>query len=131
MCCEEWEKKFAKEKADAARIIHALNTSPYVLHWVVDDFFWRTDDRTPYPSFKIAETDNEFMDGIIGNLFASSFEMFDLEVVEGRAWNDSIDRFENYNLIINESAKRALGITDIHTDKIQIYRYGIFGRYYP
>jgi ABC-type antimicrobial peptide transport system permease subunit len=119
---EEWEKKFAKEKADAARIIHALNTSPYVLHWVVDDFFWRTDDRTPYPSFKLAETDNELLDGIIGDLFASSFEMFDLEVVEGRAWNDSIDRFENYNLIINESAKRALGITDIHTDKIQTVR---------
>jgi ABC-type antimicrobial peptide transport system permease subunit len=44
--------------------------------------------------------------------------LFDLEIIEGRGWNES-DHFTNYNLIINEAAKKQMGITDIHTDMIQ------------
>ncbi|MBO5015292.1 MAG: ABC transporter permease, partial [Bacteroidaceae bacterium] len=68
---------------------------------------------------KKADTDDEFISGTITNLMASDFKLYNLELIEGRTWNDSIDRFEKYNLFINESAKEALGITDIRIDQIQ------------
>lgn len=46
-------------------------------------------------------------------------KIYDLQTVEGRNWNDSIDHFGTYDLIINETAKKTFGITDIATAKLQ------------
>lgn len=41
------------------------------------------------------------------------FDMLDIKAIEGRLWNDSIDSELDMSLIINETAKKELGITDI------------------
>lgn len=43
----------------------------------------------------------------------SYFDILNIKVTEGRLWNDSIDSELDMSLIINETAKKELGITDI------------------
>ena len=43
----------------------------------------------------------------------NSFRILGIEAIEGRLWNDSIDNDMDLSIVINESAKRELGITDI------------------
>lgn len=43
----------------------------------------------------------------------SYFRMLGIEAIEGRLWNDSIDNELDLSVIINESAKKELGISDI------------------
>lgn len=43
----------------------------------------------------------------------NSFRILGIKAIEGRLWNDSIDNDMDLSIVINESAKRELGITDI------------------
>ena len=115
---EEWERHMAKEKANTAKIIHELNSHPDIVNWSLGDEVWKGETWIS-PVARRADTDGEYISAATVNLTASDIALFDLEITEGRGWNDSIDRFINYNLLINESAKAALGITDIRIDQIQ------------
>ena len=70
-------------------------------------------------AIKKADTNDEYINATPTFLPTAYFDIYDLEVIDGRAWNDSIDNQYNYDLIINESAARALGITDIKNERIQ------------
>lgn len=41
------------------------------------------------------------------------FKMLGIQLKEGRLWNDSIDSYRDFNVIINETAQKMLGIKDI------------------
>ena len=115
-----WERQREQDKQNAAHIIHTLNSCPDIVAWSGDDDLWQTSSlEIGSPIGKKANTDNEFTKGGIDYISTSGMALFDLKVIEGRSWNDSIDQFNQYSLIINESAKKAMGITDIHTDMIQ------------
>lgn len=45
--------------------------------------------------------------------------MYGLQLKEGRFWNDSIDNTNDYKFIINETAQKLFGITDIETTLLQ------------
>ena len=116
---EAWERKREQDKRNAAHITHTLNSCPDIIAWSMSDDLWNTSSNRLYPIGKKAGTDNEFTEGNFSSFSSSDIRLFDLEIVEGRGWDDDIDQFSQYRLIINESAKKALGITDIHTDMIQ------------
>ena len=116
---KEWERRREQNKQNAAHITHTLNSCPDIIAWSGSDDLWNTSPNDLYPIGKKAGTDNEFTKGAHSHFSSSDIHLFDLEIVEGRGWDDSIDQFSQYKLIINESAKKALGITDIHTDMIQ------------
>lgn len=115
---EAWERKREQDKRNAAHITHTLNSCPDIIAWSGSDELWNASSSN-YPIGKKAGTDNEFTEGGISSFSANDISLFDLKIVEGRGWDDDIDQFSQYRLIINESAKKALGITDIHTDMIQ------------
>lgn len=115
---EEWEKEKEREKRNAALIVHTLNSCPDIIAWSPNDDFWGSNSSQARPIAKKAGTDEEFIEGDNIDLSVTDFSLFDIQVVEGRAWNED-DNWKEYNLIINESAKKAMGITDIHTDMIQ------------
>ena len=115
---EEWEKEKERDKRNAALIVHTLNSCPDIIAWSPNDDFWGFNSSQARPIAKKAGTDEEFVEGDNIDLSAADFSLFDIQVVEGRAWNED-DNWKEYNLIINESAKKAMGITDIHTDMIQ------------
>ena len=116
---EAWERKREQDKRNAAHITHTLNSCPDIIAWSMSDDLWNTSSNRLYPIGKKAGTDNEFTEGNFSSFSSNDIRLFDLEIVEGRAWDDNIDQFSQYRLIINESAKKAMGITDIHTDMIQ------------
>ena len=97
--------------------MHTLNSCPDIVAWSPNDRFWDS-NTSVRPIAKKAGTDDEFVEGDNHDLSVADFSLFDIQVVEGRAWKED-DNWEDYNLIINESAKKAMGITDIHTDMIQ------------
>ncbi|MBO5250497.1 MAG: ABC transporter permease [Bacteroidaceae bacterium] len=113
-----WEREREKDKQNAAHITHTLNSCPSIIAWSGGDQVWNM-ESTPYPIAKKADTEGEFTSGVISWLSTADIRLFQLPIVEGRGWDDSIDKFTNYRLLINESAKKALGITDIRTDQIQ------------
>ena len=115
---EEWEKEKERDKRNAALIVHTLNSCPDIIAWSPNDDFWGSTSSKARPIAQKAGTDEEFVEGDNIDLSAADFSLFDIQVVEGRAWNED-DNWKEYNLIINESAKKAMGITDIHTDMIQ------------
>ena len=115
---EAWEREREKEKQNAAHITHTLNSSPIILAWSGGDDVWNN-QPTPRPLFRKAGTEEEFQLGTSESFSSADIQLFDLQIVEGRGWDDQTDTFTAYNLIINESAKKALGITDIHTAQIQ------------
>ena len=115
---EAWEREREQDKRNAAHITHTLNSCPDIIAWSGSDELWNASSSN-YPIGKKAGTDNEFTEGGISSFSANDISLFDLKIVEGRGWDDDIDQFSQYRLIINESAKKAMGITDIHTDMIQ------------
>ena len=114
-----WEKQREQEKRNAAHITHMLNSCPDIVAWSPNDDIWQISIDQGIPIGKKADTDNEFTEGRISYLTASDIALFDLEIIEGRGWDDNIDHYTDYKLIINESAKKQMGITDIHSDMIQ------------
>jgi len=115
---EAWEREREQDKRNAAHITHTLNSCPDIIAWSGSDELWNASSSN-YPIGKKTGTDNEFTEGGISSFSANDISLFDLKIVEGRGWDDDIDQFSQYGLIINESAKKAMGITDIHTDMIQ------------
>ena len=114
-----WEREREQDKRNAAHINHTLNSCPDIVAWSMGDELWHSANAYIRPFAKKANTENEFIEGGNTNLSVSDMDLFGLEIIEGRGWDDSIDQFTNYNLIINESAKKQMGITDIHSDMIQ------------
>ena len=114
-----WEKQREQEKRNAAHITHMLNSCPDIVAWSPNDDIWQISIDQGIPIGKKADTDNEFTEGRISYLTASDIALFDLGIIEGRGWDDNIDHYTDYKLIINESAKKQMGITDIHSDMIQ------------
>ena len=113
-----WEREREKDKQDAAHIIHTLNSCPDIVAWSLGDELWQSASAYIRPIAKKAGTENEFIEGDNASLSTSDMALFDLEIIEGRSWNET-DKFAHYNIIINETAKKQLGITDIHTEMVQ------------
>lgn len=91
-----------------------MNESPLFTDWSYGQSPYEY--KNPYFQFEYggkklpvlhASTDEKFM------------KLYDFQILEGRNWNDSIDHFGTYDLIINEAAKKAFGITDITTAQLQ------------
>lgn len=116
---EAWQQRSARRKAIAAEIIHQLNACPFIECWSRDADLW---NMSPFGCVKKADTDQPYTQVACAFITTTDMHLYDLEIVEGRGWDDSQDSFTEYNLIINETAKRMLGITDIRTDQIQAQR---------
>ena len=113
-----WDREEERTRTASAKIMQQLNNSPNVLGWSLDDDFEKGGGHLG-EAIKKADTNDEYINANPTFLPTAYFDIYDLEVIDGRAWNDSIDNQYNYDLIINESAARALGITDIKNERIQ------------
>ena len=113
-----WDREEERTRTASAKIMQQLNNSPNVLGWSLDGDFEKGGGHLG-EAIKKADTNDEYINANPIPLPTAYFDIYDLEVIDGRAWNDSIDNQYNYDLIINESAARALGITDIKNERIQ------------
>lgn len=73
-------------------------------------------------NFALERAENGFHQALVANMSRREMDMYGLQLVEGRLWNDSVDEAwtrNSFKCIINETAKRVLGIKDITREKLQ------------
>ena len=116
---QEVEQWFARHNAHQEQIRQTLDACPDIMAWSANvDAIWQGSTSTGKPNYKKAGTDNEFVSCEINHVSKEDVEIYGLELVEGRNWTDDEGGYD-YVMMINESAKRVLGITDIHTEQVQ------------
>lgn len=75
-----------------------------------------------FENFALNRAENGFHPALSTCLTSHDISMYDLQLVERRLWNDSIDEaftINSFKVIINETAKRVYGIKDITKGKLQ------------
>ena len=114
---ESWKNNKRKIESARENITRCMNESPLFTHWTgAED----TPHQMRQKSFSIKFT-NGTNEAHIHCNYASAryFPLFNLQLKEGRFFNDSIEHSRGYFAIANETACQMLGVTDIETDLIQ------------
>ena len=93
-----------------------MDHSPLFIRWEYGENPNQLDDN--YINVRNAQRD-EFKQVIYSSLSNKYIELFGFQLKEGRLWNDSVDQWTDYKMIINESAKSLLEIDNIETALIQ------------
>ena len=89
-----------------------MDHSPLFIRWEYGENPNQLDDN--YINVRNAQRD-EFKQVIYSSLSNKYIELFGFQLKEGRLWNDSVDQWTDYKMIINESAKSLLEIDNIET----------------
>jgi hypothetical protein len=95
-----------------------LNASPLVKQWTRNRLPFRTysyecNMKTPY---------GEFQPCTLMGVDDVWLEMFDVQLLEGRLWDKSIDHDGECNLIVSESMLKQFGITDYRETALELSR---------
>ncbi|MDH6303498.1 ABC-type antimicrobial peptide transport system permease subunit [Parabacteroides sp. PF5-5] len=113
---DAWNEYFRKMEY----VEKALKESPLVLDYA----FANTPSNINSTPYSVYVPGKERMNISADVSSGSQFRILGFKPKVGRIWDDSIDSFEDFNVIINESAKAVLGITDI--DKATVISDGFF-----
>lgn len=112
---EEWKANREKEKRMAEEITQKMNESPLFSAWTYGD--------SPH-SESVFLTNLSTADGksnkiqLLGTSQAW-LKIFDIQLVDGRMWNDETESGHGYDFIVTESALKLFGITDFHNATLQ------------
>lgn len=68
----------------------------------------------------------EFQNVIAVTASEDYFKVFDIKLKEGRLWNDEIDTYREFNVIINETAQKLFHIDDLDHAELQPERVFVF-----
>ena len=115
----DFEEMWKQNKKKAAVIVEKLKASPLVEQW---DFARSPLELTPFVSFQKKGEENAYTDAAFGYYSRKFFDMLGIPVKEGRMWIDSLDMAEDYHtqlILINETAQKTYGITDISKESLQ------------
>lgn len=113
---EEWEKSRQKEEHDIKEIKEKMNACSLFTTWEYGENPNQLDG-----SFNSVRNVKEetFHQVIYSSMSNKYIDLFNLELKEGRLWNDSIDQWTDYQMIVNEAAQKLLGIDQIETALVQ------------
>ena len=114
----DFEEMWRQNQKKAAQIVDKLKASPLIEQW---DFARSPLELTPFVSMKKKDSDNPYVDAAYGYYSRKFFEMLEIPAIEGRLWIDSLDMKEQYPttlILINETAKKVYGITDISRETL-------------
>ena len=113
---EEWEKERERKKHLKEVIQQRLDASPLIEKWTYG----------PSPikdkmsgGFKFKVSDGEFKEFTLTFIAPSWLNLFNIEVIEGKAIDPKEEPDLGYDLYLTESGKKLLGITDIQSTDIQ------------
>ncbi|WP_302798225.1 ABC transporter permease [Parabacteroides goldsteinii] len=92
-----------------------MNASPLFYQWVYGD----SPHTIQESGIRLKTTEGEYKEVCSAYMSAENIQMYGLQLKEGRFWNDSIDNTYGYQFIINETAQKLFGITNIETALLQ------------
>ena len=114
----DFNEMWKQNSQRAAQIVEKLESSPLVEQW---DFARSPLELSPFVSMKKKDSENPYVDAAYGYYSRKFFEMLEIPAKEGRLWIDSLDmrvQFPTELILINETAKKVYGITDISTETL-------------
>ena len=112
---EESRMKRERENQIADEITYKMNACPLFTNWTYGDSPNKFSGRgTP---FRLPGEENKNIN--IVWVSESWLKLFDIQLKEGRLWNDDTDIFTDYLLIVTESVLKLYGITDFNDALLQ------------
>lgn len=113
---EEWEARNRRYELQLEKVRSHMNECPYFSDWVYGPHPNEL-DAIDVPVKNAGETD--YKQVCMEELTLPYMHFFGFKLKAGRLWNDSIDRWGDYKLIINESAEKLFGIRSIDSALLQ------------
>lgn len=111
----EWFKLSMKTNQINDGIKERINASPLFSTWGYGD----SPHEISGTGIRLKTPDGEFKETLWDSMSGKMLEIYDIQLKEGRFWNDSVDQAASYNFIINETAKKVFGIKDIKQALLQ------------
>ena len=116
---ENLQDEGKRQRANKALVNKRMAESPLLEQWcrmpsIVENY--------EVKDYALDRAENGFHHALCFMMSRREMEMYGLQLVEGRLWNDSVDESftkNSFKAIINESAKKQFGITDITRQKLQ------------
>jgi ABC-type antimicrobial peptide transport system permease subunit len=101
-------EKEEREKGISNVLKQKLNESALIERWSFGEF---PTNKASYGGFKFTVAGKE-MDCILFEADETWFKLFEVPLLEGRLWDNEMDDFRSYNLIVTESTLKQFGIAD-------------------
>ncbi|MDL2208990.1 ABC transporter permease [Parabacteroides sp. OttesenSCG-928-O15] len=112
------EKAWEEEKRILDETRQKLDASPLILSWVTDESPNMNNNR----SYDFRLEGGELKPMTLVSADETWLKLFEIELLEGRLFDNNVDDFYSYNLIVSESALKQFGITDWQTQGLQPYQ---------
>ena len=112
---EEWDMERNREEHIAGEIVQKMNACPLFTHWTYGES--PNEFKGNETAFKLP--DGEYKDVNIKDVDERWLKLFEIQLKEGRLWDDETDSFYGYSLIVTESVLKQYGITDFNSALLQ------------
>jgi ABC-type antimicrobial peptide transport system permease subunit len=112
---EEREKRWQNEERIVGEIEQKMDACPLFSHWTYGD----SPNNSQKSSFSFKTPEGEFQPAKLVGIGEKGLALFDIQLKEGRLWDDQTDNFREYIFIVTESALKLYGITDIRDALLQ------------
>jgi len=112
---------YRKEKQDSVAIEQRMNACPLFTYWTYGDSPNKSGSHTFV--FKTDEVDYKEVE--ISSMISDEnwLKIFDIQLLEGRLWDDQIDDYDNELVIVSESFLKLFGISDFSNASLQWKNY--------
>lgn len=115
MSDEDRDAYFERTSQASDVIRQRMDASPLFTAWT----YGQSPNEYNNYLIRIKTQEGEFKEVLCFFQPVEAIELLDIKLQEGRLWNNSADERYSYKLVINESAKKVLGIEDIHNTLLQ------------
>jgi ABC-type antimicrobial peptide transport system permease subunit len=112
---EETDKKRQNEERTVGEIEQKMDACPLFSHWV----YGESPNAFYKGSFSFKTPEGEFQPVRLAGTGEKFLALFDIQLKEGRLWDDQTDNFQAYVVIVTESVLELFGITDIDDALLQ------------
>jgi hypothetical protein len=110
---EEYQAKMKKDEETASLLKQKINSSALVECWAFGKF--PIDDLS---LCRLTLGDKE-VDARLFGIDDTWFKLFDVPLLDGRLWNNEVDNFMSYNMIVTENMLKQFNITDYRNAELQ------------
>jgi len=112
---EEWQRNREREIEIYREIEQKMNASPLFTHWA----YGQSPNEFSQGGMMFKLPEGEFQEIVLEGVNESWLRLFDIQLKEGRLWNDETDDFHSYFLIVTESVLTLFGIVDFNSALLQ------------
>jgi ABC-type antimicrobial peptide transport system permease subunit len=106
-----------KRKRISDRLKQKLDASPLVESWT-----WGQSPNKAAGTFEFKTEGGELQPTTLIGADETWFRQFDIQLLDGRLWDNEKDNFMSYNIIVSESTLKQFGIADRQTTELHPFR---------